>query len=36
MIIRIDKIAVSLPVPQSPDPNGAAAVQELFGVRCTR
>ena len=32
MILRIDKIAVPLPVPESPDPNGAAAVQELIGV----
>jgi Mn-containing catalase len=31
MILRIDKIAVPLPVPESPDPNGAAAVQELMG-----
>jgi Mn-containing catalase len=31
MILRIDKIAVPLPIPESPDPNGAAAVQELMG-----
>ena len=31
MILRIDRIAVPLPIPESPDPNGAAAVQELMG-----
>ncbi len=31
MIQRFDKIAVDLPVPKHPSPNGAAAVQELLG-----
>jgi len=31
MIQRIDSIAVDLPVPESPNPNAAAAVQELMG-----
>ncbi|SDZ18724.1 Mn-containing catalase (includes spore coat protein CotJC) [Evansella caseinilytica] len=31
MITRIDRLAIELPTPKSPDPNGAAAVQELLG-----
>ena len=31
MIQRIDKLALELPVPKHPSPNGAAAVQELLG-----
>jgi len=31
MITRFDKIAVDLPTPKHPSPNGAAAVQELLG-----
>jgi Mn-containing catalase len=33
MIQRIDRLAVELPPPSEPDPNGAAAVQELMGGR---
>ena len=33
MIIRIDRIAAELPPPSEPDPEGAAAVQELLGGR---
>src|SRR5215212_309596 len=31
MILRIDRLGVELPPPSTPDPNGAAAVQELMG-----
>ena len=31
MITRIDKLALELPEPKHPNPNGAAAVQELLG-----
>jgi Mn-containing catalase len=31
MIQRIDRLGVELPPPSDPDPNGAAAVQELMG-----
>jgi Mn-containing catalase len=31
MILRIDRIATEMPPPSSPDPAGAAAVQELLG-----
>jgi Mn-containing catalase len=31
MILRIDRLAVELPPPSTPDPNGASAVQELLG-----
>jgi Mn-containing catalase len=31
MIVRFDKLAVDLPVPNNPSPNSAAAVQELLG-----
>jgi Mn-containing catalase len=33
MIQRIDRLGVELPPPSDPDPNGAAAVQELMGGR---
>ena len=33
MIIRIDRVAAELPPPSAPDPEGAAAVQELLGGR---
>lgn len=33
MILRIDRLAPELPWPKEPDRNGAAAVQELPGVR---
>ncbi|HYY02541.1 MAG TPA: manganese catalase family protein [Gaiellaceae bacterium] len=33
MILKIDRLAVELPVPQEPDPDAAAAVQELLGGR---
>ena len=33
MIIRIDRVATELPPPSEPDPEGAAAVQELMGGR---
>jgi Mn-containing catalase len=33
MIIRIDKLQVEMPVPTEPDPDAAAAVQELLGGR---
>src|SRR3990170_1517243 len=33
MIIRIDKLQVEMPVPTEPDPDAAAAVQELMGGR---
>ncbi len=31
MILKMDKIAVDLPIPKNPSPNDAAAVQELLG-----
>src|SRR5690606_16738286 len=31
MILRIDRLGVELPPPSTPDPEGAAAVQELMG-----
>jgi Mn-containing catalase len=33
MILRYDRIAMELPPPSDPDPQGAAAVQELMGGR---
>ena len=33
MITRIDRLGVALPPPSDPDPDGAAAVQELMGGR---
>jgi len=33
MILRIDRLQVELPPPTAPDPDGAAAVQELMGGR---
>jgi Mn-containing catalase len=33
MILRIDRLQTELPPPSDPDPNGAAAVQELMGGR---
>jgi Mn-containing catalase len=33
MILRIDRLATELPPPSDPDPDGAAAVQELMGGR---
>jgi Mn-containing catalase len=33
MILRIDRLATELPPPSTPDPDGAAAVQELLGGR---
>ena len=33
MYLRIDKLQVELPQPEHPDPNAAAAVQELLGGR---
>jgi Mn-containing catalase len=33
MILRLDRLATELPPPSDPDPNGAAAVQELLGGR---
>lgn len=33
MILRIDKLQIELPMPKEPDPNAAAAVQELLGGR---
>ncbi|HET9214387.1 MAG TPA: manganese catalase family protein, partial [Gaiellaceae bacterium] len=33
MILRIDRIQTELPPPSDPDPEGAAAVQELLGGR---
>jgi Mn-containing catalase len=34
MILRIDRIQMELPPPSTPDPKGAAVVQELFGGKC--
>src|SRR3954451_4464070 len=31
MILRLDRVGISLPPPSDPDPEGAAAVQELLG-----
>ena len=31
MILRIDKLAIELPMPAHPSPNSASAVQELLG-----
>ena len=31
MIARFDRVAIELPAPKGPNPNGAAAVQELMG-----
>jgi Mn-containing catalase len=33
MIIRIDKLQVEMPAASEPDPDAAAAVQELLGGR---
>jgi len=33
MILRLDRVAIALPPPSDPDPDGAAAVQELMGGR---
>jgi Mn-containing catalase len=33
MFLRIDKLQVEMPIPKNPDPNAAAAVQELMGGR---
>ena len=33
MIVRIDRLQTELPPPSDPDPDGAAAVQELMGGR---
>ena len=33
MILRIDRWGMELPPPSDPDPDGAAAVQELMGGR---
>jgi len=33
MILRIERLAIELPVPENPSPNSAAAVQELLGGR---
>src|ERR671938_1704047 len=33
MLLRIDRLAVELPMPREPDPDAAAAVQELLGGR---
>jgi Mn-containing catalase len=33
LITRINRLAIELPMPKEPDPNGAAAVQELLGGR---
>ena len=33
MILRIDRLQTELPGPSTPDPDGAAAVQELMGGR---
>ncbi len=31
MFLRIDRLQIGLPVPKGPDPNAAAALQELLG-----
>ena len=31
MILRIDRLAIELPMPAHPSPNSASAVQELLG-----
>jgi Mn-containing catalase len=39
MIVRLDRWHTQLPPPSDPDPDGAAAVQELMGAasaRCRR
>lgn len=33
MFLRIDRLQIEMPVPENPDPNAAAAVQELMGGR---
>ena len=33
MILKIDRLQIELPMPEEPDPNAAAAVQELLGGR---
>ena len=33
MFLRIDRLQIEMPQPTSPDPNAAAAVQELLGGR---
>jgi Mn-containing catalase len=33
MYLRIDRLQIELPAPKEPDPNAAAAVQELLGGR---
>ena len=33
MILKLDKLLIQLPLPDEPDPDGAAAVQELLGGR---
>src|ERR687890_2267936 len=33
MILRIDRLQTEMPPPSDPDPDGAAAVQELMGGR---
>jgi Mn-containing catalase len=33
MILRLDKLAIDLPIPRNPSPNSAAAIQELLGGR---
>jgi manganese catalase len=36
MFLRIDKLQVELPMPTEPDPDAAAAVQELLGGASAR
>jgi manganese catalase len=33
VILKIDRLAIELPMPTEPDPDAAAAVQELMGGR---
>jgi hypothetical protein len=33
VILKLDKLLIELPLPDEPDPDGAAAVQELLGGR---
>jgi Mn-containing catalase len=33
MFLRVDKLQIEMPMPKDPDPNAAAAVQELMGGR---